>query len=113
MPVSGLPKFNAVALLEVEPLNFMPNQLKLIGKGAFVSTETGHTYGYTSMQTGWSRETLAALEALRGLMERDMAELVFKEVSAVLPTPGKPVVRGAAPTVPTGIGEELHEAEQV
>jgi hypothetical protein len=76
MPVTGIPAFDAVALLEVESLDFTTNDVHLVAHAAFVSTTSGATFGRTKCQR-WSKETLDTLKLLRDLMELDIANMVF------------------------------------
>lgn len=76
MPVTGTPVFDAVALLEVEGLDFTTNDVHLVAHAAFVSTASGATFGRTKCQR-WSKETLDTLKLLRDLMELDIANMVF------------------------------------
>lgn len=101
MPVIGIPAFNAVAILKIDPINFATNDVRLIGHGAFVNADTGVTYGQTTC-THWSKRTLEKLAELRAAMEEDLASLVF--VRSSTPTSPGPVL---SQTEPGGIGESV------
>jgi hypothetical protein len=109
MSVEGTPIFNAIAILEIEAINWGSGQPALVAHSAFINTKNGATYGRTTIRSAWSRETLEALEALRASMEQDVANVVFEGGSSSSPT------RGPKPKLPPGgIGEELaDEAPQV
>jgi hypothetical protein len=100
MPVSGTPLFNAVTLLEMEGVSWAAMPV-LVGHAAYVNTNTGKTYGRTTIKSGWSEETLRLLDALRGSMEEDVAKLVFES--------GSGTGISLTPAAPGGIGEHLHE----
>lgn len=97
MPVEGVPKFNAVVLLEIESVSFAMQDVSLIAHGAFVDTRTGSTYGRTTCRR-WSTETLDKLKELRVAMEQDLAALVFE---------GEGKKSAVALATPSGIGEHL------
>ncbi len=98
MPVTGIPAFNAISVLKIEPVVFSSSDVRLTGQGAFVNTENGMTYGQTTCSR-WSKRTLEKLAELRTAMEEDMAAMVF--VQAGPTSPAGPVVD------PGGIGETL------
>jgi hypothetical protein len=76
MPIFGKPKFDGVAVLQLEA-SFVQGA-KLTAKAAYVDSKTGKTHGSTAAGTGlWSRTTLDALEALRAAMEADVAQRDF------------------------------------
>ena len=105
MPVTGVPAFNAVAVLDIDAISFASSPLVLVAHAAFVSTETGNTYGETTGNQ-WSKSTLEKLAELRACMEADIADKVFVQPA------GRPLVA----TAPSGIGERARltaEAEQV
>jgi len=101
MPVIGTPAFNAVAILKIDAIHFHHNSIALVAHGAFVSTETGSTYGSTTCRQ-WSKLTLDKLAELRALMEEDLAALVFNR---------QPMAAAVSQqTEPGGIGEALRNA---
>ena len=101
MPVQGNPKFDAIALIEIEAINFVQSADVLVGHAAFVDTKTGVTYGRTRCAR-WSQETLRKVVELREAMEQDIAATVF-EIEAQAP---QPQLGGA----PAGIGEHAVES---
>lgn len=107
MPVKGTPKFDAVALMEIDAIKFTSEDKALVAHGAFIDSKRGATYGRTTCRR-WSPRTLEKLEELRQSMEQDMAELVFEL---------EPHDASTAPILlsdsNTGIGEHAREADQV
>ena len=98
MAVEGTPVFNALAILEIEKIDYREGSPSLVAHAAFVNTKTGRTHGRT-VGRQWSKETLAKFEELKDSMERDMSRQHFSDgtVDATTSaTPGKE---------PTGIGE--------
>ncbi len=109
MPVEGVPRFNAVTLLEIEAVDFSVADVALVARGAYVDTRTGKTYGETSCRR-WSPETIAKLGELRRAMEQDLAALVFETEEST----GAAAATGLRMSAPTGIGERLAtDAESV
>ena len=98
MPVIGIPAFNAVSVLRIEAIDFHNAGVSMTAHGAFVSTETGKTYGKTTCHN-WSKPTLDKLAELRALMEEDLARMVFTQARATTPM--------LEQAEPGGIGEEL------
>lgn len=94
MPVLGVPAFDSVALLEIDGINFTGSGVSLVGHAAFVSSETGTTYGSTECRH-WSKTTMDLLKELRSSMEVDIAALVFKPGAAA-------VTYGHPPAAPSG-----------
>jgi hypothetical protein len=81
MAAIGTPKFDGIAVLELSAGLSDPNRAKLQGKAAYVNTVTGQTHGWTSGGPGnWSKETMDLLDALRGSMEKDLANRDFDSV---------------------------------
>lgn len=104
MPVEGVPKFNAVAVLEIDGVDFTTRDVVLVAHGAFVDTKSGATYGRTTCRR-WSQTTIDKLNELRTSIEQDLAALVFE-------SEGKKAAVALA--APTGIGEHLqNDAESV
>lgn len=102
MPVTGVPAFNAVSLLRIDPVEFSHTDVRLVAHGAFVNTANGATYGSTTCRR-WSKHTLDKLAELRASMEQDLAALVFEQAA--------PSNAGDPPLLqqgdPGGIGEAL------
>jgi hypothetical protein len=76
MPATGIPKFDAIALIEFS-VDFKGPTAHVSGKAAYVNTRTGNTHGWTT-STAWSAETIAKLAELRELMEQDIASRDFE-----------------------------------
>ena len=106
MPVQGTPAFDAVALLEVEAINFVHTNVRLVAHGAFVSTKTGNTYGSTTCER-WSKQTIELLKSLRESMENDLAALVFETGSVTSSTSSG----GLMLPDPGGIGEHAGKGD--
>lgn len=98
MPVIGIPAFNAVAILKIDPVVFTNKDVSLVAHGAFVNTESGNTYGHTTCRR-WSKRTIETLLELRRLMEEDLADMVFQRVASGTTQPQE--------QDPGGIGETL------
>lgn len=107
MPVEGTPAFNAVALLEIDALNFTSTDSALVGHGAYINTKTGATYGSFSCHR-WSKETIEQLKVLKTLMEKDLAALVFVSETA---SPLDTETGISLPVEPGGIGEYASRSE--
>ena len=109
MPVEGTPNFNAIAILEIEKVDWRAGQPALVARAAFVNTKNGKTYGQTTLSACWSKETMVLLDQLRTSMETDMAVTVFEEGSASSTTRlfPNPLPKQDAGGIPLGIGEEL------
>ena len=102
MPIQGTPKFNAVAVMEISAISFRNGVGQFTASGAYVSTETGSTYGKTTI-THFSKETMALLAELRNSIEMDMA-LAVLYVDGDDQSPM--ATRGSVTSnEPTGIGE--------
>ena len=100
MAVQGVPKFDALAILKIDQIDFLQGP-SLVAHAAFVDTKTGKTHGHT-LGRNWSKETIAKLEELKELMERDMAELHFVQDESISE------YKDAGGSVePAGIGERL------
>jgi fructose/tagatose bisphosphate aldolase len=106
VPVKGVPAFDAVALTEIEAINFIANDVALVAHGAFVNTATGNTYGSTTCRR-WSQSTIDKLKELREAMEQDLAALVFHGTDASV-TQSKGLLAG-----PGGIAEHAASSEDV
>lgn len=79
MAAKGIPDFDAVAVLEVEEIDWRAGAPALVAHAAFVNSENGKTYGSTSLRAGWSKKTLELLDSLRSSMEQDIADVVMKK----------------------------------
>lgn len=99
MPVMGVPNFNAVAVLEIDAINFVHTNVQLVAHAAFINTDNGNTYGETTC-THWSQNTIDKLHQLREAMEYDVGAMVFQNDAAVVQA-GGPV----ASQTGDGIGE--------
>lgn len=77
MPIQGTPKFNAITLMRIEAIDFTQGSPQLAAHGAFISTESGDTFGRTTCRH-FSKSTLEKLMELRAAMEEDLAALVFE-----------------------------------
>jgi hypothetical protein len=119
MPTFGIPRFNALTILEIEGIDYRAGAPALVAHAAFVDTRTGKTFGSTVGRVGWSAMTLAKLEELRLSMEEDMARLVFEEDSVEQPRinmAGSVTGRTSSQhpnysNTPKGIGEELEDED--
>lgn len=81
MAVEGIPVFDALAILEIEKVDYREGSPSLVAHAAFVNTKTGRTHGRTTGRQ-WSKETLAKLEELKESMEHDMARQHFVDTMA-------------------------------
>lgn len=81
MPVEGIPKSNAVALMELEGIPFFNGKPEMVAHGAYVHTTSGVTYGRFTCSK-WSKQTLDKLEELRASIEIDLAMLVLDGVGS-------------------------------
>jgi|SRR5690606_1881809 len=106
MPVEGTPAFNAVAVLQIEAVDYRAGYPALVAHAAFVNTANGKTYGQTTCRH-WSKETLAKLEELRQAMEQDVANLVFVQDSSPTTT-----IRETEAQV-SGLGEHLNDTPSI
>ena len=77
--VHGSIKFSGLAVAE-GTFSFLNTTVSLKSKAAFVDPSTGKTHGWTETSAGWSKETLVALDAVRELMERDLARVHFESI---------------------------------
>lgn len=100
MAVEGVPVFNALAVLEIEKIDYREGSPSLVAHAAFVNTKTGRTHGRTTGRQ-WSKETLSKLEELKECMERDMGRQHFGDGMADATTSTAPSKE------PVGIGEHL------
>jgi hypothetical protein len=104
MPVVGIPKFNAVVVLDIDAISFARADVPLVAHAAFVNTEDGNTYGETTCSR-WSPTTMDRLKDLRASMEQDVATNVFTaDSTGVLPD------RSSITTAREGIGEHANAA---
>lgn len=116
MPTEGTPNFNAIAILEIEKLDWRAGHPAIMAKAAFINTRNGKTYGHASLSSCWTKETLDLLEQLRTAMEQDMGRYLFDDVQTAaaqpeIPTPQPKQHIGERPL---GIGEELEvDAKQI
>jgi hypothetical protein len=104
--VRGTAKFDGIALGEFS-VNFLGPTLKMSAKAAFVGTESGATYGWTSNEQ-WSPETIAKLRDLQTAMEADLARIHFG-ATAETQQSAAPYI-GQVPPV-GGLGEHLGEGD--
>lgn len=108
--VEGVPAFNAVAVLQIETIDYRAgNSPALVAHAAFVNTHTGKTYGSTTCRA-WSKETLDLLDELRLAIEQDVARLVFQPEDAA-PQPRARFSIGD--NAPTGLGEHLEDPPSI
>lgn len=106
MPVQGVPAFNAIAVLQIEEVDFhREGGPRLVAHGAFINTRTGVTYGKTTCAQ-WSKETMGKLEEFRAALEKDLAALVFEQEAT-------PSLRTDSAPEPGGIGEHLIETPSI
>lgn len=110
MPVLGVPKFNAITILDIDAINFASVNVHLVAHAAFVSTEDGNTYGEHTC-TRWSANTIEKLKELRAAMEMDVAAQVFQANSANVLT-GGPAVHETSDGISehAGIATETEQA---
>jgi hypothetical protein len=101
MPVKGVPDFDGLALLQIDPIDFSSTDVRLVAHAAFINLTNGNTYGETTLSR-WSKNTLNLLALLRESMEQDMADVVF-----VTDSVGQDAGKGEslANRPPAGIGE--------
>lgn len=110
MAVQGVPKFDAIVLMEISSINFANGAPQLAAKAAFVKLDTGITYGHTTLRN-FSQRTQEVLALLRESMENDIAAVLFDGGDA-------PAVQhtGFFPREPGGLAEALRgetDAESV
>lgn len=106
MAIQGIPKFDAVQLMEIGVIDFRQGQEpRLTAKGAFVNTANGHTFGQTTCNH-FSKATRDKLQELRAAMEQDLADLVFETTN----TGQTPTERTTFNNEPLGLGEHLASA---
>jgi hypothetical protein len=73
--IEGTIVFDGIAIGELKA-NLIGASPQLSAKAAFIDTKTRKTHGWTLAENmPWSKETLAALDALCVCMERDMSAL--------------------------------------
>lgn len=102
MAIQGTPKFDAVVLMEIGPIDFRQGASPaLTAKGAFINTISGDTFGQTTCRQ-FSPATRAKLQELKDAMERDLAELVFDARGD-----DAPVNARITASDPGGLGEHL------
>ena len=101
MAVQGTPKFDAVALMRIDAIDFTVGSPQLVAHGAFVASTSGSTFGRTTCRH-FSKNTLLKLEELRNAMEEDLAALVFED---------GPDVQATAEPALQGLREELNNAD--
>jgi len=92
MAIQGVPKFDAVALMRIDAIDFTVGSPQLVAHGAFVASVSGSTFGRTTCRH-FSKNTMLKLEELRNAMEEDLAALVF-ESSQDIQTTAEPALRG-------------------
>jgi hypothetical protein len=100
--IRGTAKFDGIALGELQA-NFLGTNTKLTAKAAFVSSESGFTHGWTTMEQ-WSPETLSKLKELRTLMEADLARVHFSGAAG----PASPGLHFSSPVPEGGLGEYVN-----
>jgi len=107
MAVTGTPRFNQLAVGEIE-VDFTSSPIKIDVTAAFVDSKTGETHGWTKGYGGiWSEETRKKLVELRELMELDLSKLHFDKAGSATTTKG-------VEFEPGGISEHLDkDAQQV
>lgn len=103
--IEGVPKFNAIAVLEIEAVDYTrEGGPSLVAHAAFVDTKTGSTYGKTTCRQ-WSKGTLEKLDELKKALERDFGKMVFA---------GEPGGITKSPEEVGGIGEHASgDARQI
>lgn len=94
-------KFDKIVVGEMS-VSFLTTPAPFSAKAAFVSSETGSTYGWTEC-TNWSEETRAKLNDLRASMEADLEKIHF-DGGATTATP--------TPIAYEGLGEALGNVPQ-
>jgi hypothetical protein len=110
MAVEGVPAFNAVAVLQIEEIDYRAGiHPALVAHAAFINTQTGRTYGSTTCRN-WSQETLDLLGELRLAMERDVARMVFQPEDVAAPSKTRFSV---GDTVINGLGEHLEDPPSI
>lgn len=76
--IEGAPKFNGLAVLEIEAMNYASEGgPSLVAHAAFINTKTGETYGRTTCRR-WSKETMRRLEEFKQAIEQDIGKMVFE-----------------------------------
>lgn len=115
MPTEGTPNFNAIAILEIEKLDWRAGPPAIVARAAFINTRNGKTYGQTALSSCWTKATLDLLEQLRTAMEQDMGRFLFEDmVPANQPEMPAPKGKQYVGERPLGIGEELEvDAKQI
>jgi hypothetical protein len=86
--IKGTPRFDGLTAGEVQ-VNFLHPTIQMKVKAAFVDTKTGATCGWTE-GTQWQPDTIAKLNELRLLLERDLAFIHFSSAEDALALPAKP-----------------------
>lgn len=104
--VRGTAKFDGIAIGEFS-VNFLGATVKMNAKAAFVGSESGATYGWTSNEQ-WSPETIAKLRDLQAAMEADLARIHFS-ATAELQQAAAPYI-GQVPPM-GGLGEHLGDVD--
>lgn len=106
MAIQGVPKFDAIQLMEISAIDFRQGQEpRLEAKGAFVNITNGHTFGQTTCRH-FSKATRDKLQELRAAMEQDLADLVFEATHT-----GQALTeREQFGNEPLGLGEHLASA---
>ncbi len=73
--IRGTMKFNGIAVGEFS-VSFLGPTIKMVAKAAFVSPDSAAAHGWTE-GTQWQPDTMAKLNELRALMERDLGLIHF------------------------------------
>lgn len=106
MAIQGVPKFDALALLEIEAIRFNGTSPAVVAHAAYVNLTDGNTYGRTTCRN-FSKATMDKLIELRECMEQDMAALVFESSEAHASNDG-----ALGPKPVGGISEYLGAADK-
>ena len=102
MPITGTPAFDAIAILDIGPINFHEQGAPIQAQAAYIDTKTGATYGRIDW-SNWSKDTLDKLMELRACMEVDIATRVF--IGGGAATSGRANLALNPPEESDGIGE--------
>lgn len=102
--VRGSPKFDGLALGEGS-FNFLSPTIQLKTKAAFINNASGQTHGWTVSESGWSKETMQALNELRACIERDLAGIHLADQNE----PSGISTASPFASAPPGLGEHLRE----
>jgi hypothetical protein len=99
--------FDAIKVGELS-IDFLQPTPILTAKAAFVNTQNGNTYGWTT-GVHWSVETVKLVADLRASMTKDLEYVHFGDNEANQP----PLSSAAREAIPQGIGEFLTNVPQV